>query len=84
VRANLLVYFLLLDLTLCVSYLVQGLFTPEVVALALALVTPFFIATGIGATFFHGASDLLYRRIAYAIIATAALISLPVFDPPFR
>ena len=84
VRANLLVYFLLLDLTLCVSYFVQGLFTPELVALALLLGVPFFIATAVGATLFHGSSDLLYRRIAYAIIAASALISLPVFDRLFR
>ena len=37
VRANLLVYFLLLDVTLCVSYFVQGVFTPELVALAFLL-----------------------------------------------
>ena len=41
---------------------------------------PFFLATAIGAKYFHGASDVLYRRIAYAIIALAALVSLPVFD----
>jgi uncharacterized membrane protein YfcA len=84
VRANLLVYFLLLDLTLCVSYFVQGLFAPELVALALLLAAPFFIATAVGATLFHGTSDLLYRRIAYAIIAACALISLPIFDRLFR
>jgi uncharacterized membrane protein YfcA len=84
VRANLLVYFLLLDLTLCVSYFLQRLFTPELVALALLVGVPFFIATTVGATLFHGASDLLYRRIAYAIIAAAALISLPVFDQFFH
>jgi uncharacterized protein len=84
VRANLLVYFLLLDLTLCVSYFVQGVFTPELVALALMLAIPFFVTTWAGATLFHGTSDLLYRRIAYGIIAVAALVSLPLFDPWFR
>ena len=84
VRANLLVYFLLLDLTLCVSYVAQGVFTPELVALALLLAAPFFATTWAGATMFHGASDLLYRRIAYVIIAIAALVSLPLFDPWFR
>jgi hypothetical protein len=84
VRANLLVYFLLLDLTLCISYFARGLFTPELVALSLLLGVPFFIAIAVGATLFHGASDLLYRRIAYAIIAASALISLPVFDRLFR
>ena len=84
VRANLLVYFLLLDVTLCVSYFVQGLFTPELIALALLLGLPFFAATWTGATMFHGTSDLLYRRIAYLIIAIAAFVSLPLFDRWFH
>jgi uncharacterized membrane protein YfcA len=80
VRANFLVYFLLLDLTSCAVYGWQGLFTAELLALSLLLAAPFFAAMAIGAKYFHGASDRLYRRIAYAIIAAAALVSLPVFD----
>src|SRR6185369_5264324 len=37
VRANLLVYFLLLDVVLCAIYYWQGLFTPDLFALALLL-----------------------------------------------
>ena len=84
VRANLLVYFLILGLTLIVIYFFQGLFTPQLVVLALLLGIPFFAATAIGARLFHGTSDLLYRRIAYAIITGAALISLPIFDRLLR
>jgi uncharacterized protein len=84
VRANFLVYFLLLDLTLCAVYFLKGLITPELLALSLLLAIPFFVAAWAGATMFHGASDLHYRRIAYAIIAAAALISVPVFDRFFR
>ena len=84
VRASFLVYFLLLDLTSCAVYFRQGLFTPELLALALLLAIPFFLATAIGAKYFHGASDVLYRRIAYAIIALAALVSLPLFDTWLR
>jgi uncharacterized membrane protein YfcA len=84
VRANFLVYFLLLDVTLCTIYFFQSLFAPELVALALILAVPFFIATAMGARMFHGSSDLLYRRIAFAIIAAAALVSLPIFDQFFR
>ena len=39
---------------------------------------------GIGAYFFPRRVDVLYRRIAYAIIALAALLSLPVLDPILR
>ncbi len=39
---------------------------------------------GIGSRFFHGASEQLYRRIAYVIITLAALVSLPLFDSILR
>ena len=84
VRANCLVYFLLLDLTSCAVYLWEGLFTTQLLALSLLLSVPFFLATAAGTKFFHGASDLTYRRIAYAIIAGAALVSIPVFDSILR
>jgi len=80
VRANFLVYFLLLGATSCAVYFWQGLFAPDYLALAILLAGPFFVATAIGARYFHGASDVLYRRIAYAIIMLAALISMPIFD----
>ena len=84
VRANCLVYFLLLDLTSCAVYLWEGLITAQLFALSLLLAVPFFLATAAGAKFFHGASDLTYRRIAYAIIAGAAFVSIPVFDSILR
>ena len=34
----------------------------------------------IGVFWFHGSSEALYRRAAYAIIALAVLVSLPIFD----
>jgi uncharacterized membrane protein YfcA len=80
VRANVLVYFLLLDATLCAVYAWQGLFAADLLALSALLAIPFFVATAVGAFFFAGTSDLLYRRIAYLIIAAAALISLPLLD----
>jgi uncharacterized membrane protein YfcA len=80
VRANLMVYFLLTDATLCVAYALQGLFSAEGFALSLLLGIPFLAAMAAGAYIFRGASDLLYRRIAYLIIAAAALVSLPLFD----
>lgn len=79
-RANFLVYFLLLDLTSCVVYLWRGIITTELLALSLLLAIPFFLATAAGARYFHSASELLYRRIAYGIITAAALVSLPLFD----
>jgi uncharacterized membrane protein YfcA len=84
IRANLLAYFLLLGVTLCVDYYLQGLFTADLVSLSLLLAIPYFLATSVGARFFRGTSDLLYRRIAYLIIEVAGIISLPLLDPWLR
>jgi len=80
VRANFLVYFIFLNAMSIVVYFWQGFFTPELLMMALLLAIPFFLATVAGAYGFHGSSESLYRRIAYGIIVTAALVSLPVFD----
>jgi hypothetical protein len=45
---------------------------------------PYIAGVGVGSYFFRGASDVLYRRIAYAICALAALLSLPMLDPILR
>jgi uncharacterized protein len=41
---------------------------------------PFAIALAAGVFSFHAASELLYRRVAYVIIAVAGIIGLPLFD----
>jgi uncharacterized protein len=84
VRANLMVYFTFIDVIGCLAYFKQGLFTREVVALSLLLGLPFILAMVAGARWFRGASELGFRRVAYAIIAASAFISLPVFDRLLR
>jgi uncharacterized membrane protein YfcA len=83
-RANLMVFFMICGVVLVVSYAAQGLFSGHTVALSLLLGIPYLFGVGIGARFFRTATDRLYRRIAYLIIALAALVSLPLFDPLFR
>ena len=80
VRANIMVYFLMQGVLTFVFYLYGALFTAEALALALLLGLPFGIALALGARWFHGTSDILYRRLSYIIIAVSGLISLPVFD----
>ena len=83
-RANLMVFFLFTGIVVLISYTVKGLFTPELIALSILLGIPFIITLGVGAYFFHGASDAFYRNVAYGIIVIAALLSLPVFDRVLR
>lgn len=80
VRANLIVFFALHGGVMCVAYLLQGVLTLEVVTLAILLAVPFFLAVNVGARLFRGVGDTLYRRIAFGLIALAALVSLPLFD----
>lgn len=84
VRANLIAYFALHGAVLVAAYLLQGVLTPQVLALFLLLALPFFLGVNIGARLFRGVSDRQYRRLAYALIAVAALISLPLFDAWIR
>jgi uncharacterized protein len=84
VRANLMVFFTLAGSVLLISYFWQGLFTADALVLAVLLGLPYLLLIALGAYFFHGSSDALYRRVAYLIIATAALLSLPLFDQVLR
>lgn len=79
-RANFATYFSLFAAGSMVTYLVHGLLTAAVIALALILGPLHFIAIWLGARFFHLASDTTYRRIAYVIIAVAAIVAMPLLD----
>jgi hypothetical protein len=84
VRANLMVFFALSGAMFCVVYTVLGLFPPDVIAFSLLLFPLFVLSMAAGAWFFRGASEEFYRRVAYAIVAAAALVSLPLFDGILR
>ena len=84
VRANLMVFFILLSVASGATYLAQGLITSDVVVLSLCLGAPYLAAMWAGVRFFHRASETTYRRIAYGIVAASALVSVPLFDGLFR
>lgn len=84
VRANVMVFFMICGVVLVIAYAVQGLFTVQSLTLSLLLGIPYLLGVGSGSFFFKSASDRVYRRVAYAIIALAALLSLPVLDPILR
>jgi uncharacterized membrane protein YfcA len=84
IRANIMVFFMICGIVLVSVYAWQGLFTARTLALSLLLGVPYILGVASGAFFFRSASDRLYRRIAYAIIALAALLSVPLLDPILR
>lgn len=80
VRANFIVYFALLSVGTFTVYAFNGLLTAPVIALALMLAAPFFLANGIGSALHHRTSERTYRRVAYVVIAASAVAGLPLFD----
>ncbi len=84
VRANIMVFFMICGVVLIAAYAYEGLFTARALALAPLLGVFYLGGVGLGSYLFRGASDLLYRRIAYAVIAIAAVLSIPLLDPLLR
>ena len=83
-RANLMVFFMICDFLLMGIFAYEGLFEARPLALSLLLGLPYLIGVGLGSRFFHGASDRLYRTIAYVIITLASVVSLPILDSVIR
>jgi uncharacterized membrane protein YfcA len=80
VRANIIVYFAASSVLTTISYLVGGVLTTEVVGLVVLTGPAFGAGLWLGSHMFGLASEETFRRICYALIALAALVSLPVFD----
>jgi uncharacterized membrane protein YfcA len=84
VRANIVVYFAASALITFVSYVVAGLLTTQVIGLALIIGPVYGLGLWAGSHTFGLASEATFRRICYALIAGAGLISLPVLDGVIR
>jgi len=80
VRANIMVYFVPQAALSMILYYWNGLFGGETITFAVLLGLPFAIAMAAGVFWFHGSSEMLYRRVAYVIIAFAGIVSMPIFD----
>lgn len=79
-RANIILYFALTDIISFGTYIAAGILTWDVVKLALIVGPVYGFGLFIGARLFGVASETLFRRVCYSLIALAAIISLPVLD----
>ncbi|TCT13358.1 hypothetical protein EDC22_101222 [Tepidamorphus gemmatus] len=84
VRANLISFFTIVSASSFAAYAWNGFFTVEAMRQTLMLAPAYGIALFLGARMFRRASERGYRRLAYAIIATAAVSSLPLLDGLLR
>jgi uncharacterized membrane protein YfcA len=84
VRTNLNAFFSLFACAVFVTYIARGLLSSNVIVLALLLGPLQILALRAGSRLFDRASAETYRRVAYLIVAAAALASMPVLDGFFR
>jgi uncharacterized membrane protein YfcA len=84
VRANIIIYFAAASILTTISYLIGGVLTTAVVGLVVLTGPAFAIGLWLGSQMFGLASEQTFRRACYALIALAALVSLPVFDGVLR
>jgi uncharacterized membrane protein YfcA len=84
VRANIIVYFAAASVLTTISYLIGGVLTTAVIGLTVLTGPAFGIGLWLGSHMFGLASEETFRRICYALIALAALVSLPLFDGVLR
>jgi uncharacterized membrane protein YfcA len=80
-RANIILYFAMSDVISFVTYTASGILTLDIVKLALFVGPVYGLGLYIGAQLFGVASETLFRRVCYSLIALAALVSLPALDP---
>lgn len=73
-RATVICYFFIIDVASLAIYGAQGLLTRDVLLLALLCVPAAVAGVWLGSRWFDGASEQLYRRVAYGIIAAVALV----------
>ena len=80
IRANIMVYYAFSATITDVVLYFKGLFTWDVVVYALVAWPVYSLGLALGARVFKGSSDAGYRAAAYALIAFAAFMSLPILD----
>jgi uncharacterized protein len=79
IRANLMMFLLMVDIVLGGMLLVTGQLLIWVMVLAAMMVLPFTLATQIGSALFRPERAALYRWVSWALIAGSALAGLPMW-----
>jgi len=84
IRSNLIVYFAMLTVFGLFLFALKGLLTARVLWLAAAAAPGYGIGIWAGTRLFPFASEATFKRIALALIALAAVVGMPLFDPWIR
>ena len=84
IRANLIMFFCIASASSSVAYAWNGFFTEEMLSALIVFAPAYAVALFIGTRLFGRAPERYYRRIAYVVIAIAAITSLPALDGILR
>jgi len=84
IRANMFAFFGLISLSSFAAYLWNGFFTADVFQLTLVVAPAYALALYAGSRLFGHTEGTGYRLLAYAVIALAAVTSIPAFDGVLR
>ena len=84
VRANIVLYFAVSSVFSGLVYLIGGLITQTVLALALLVGPTYGLGIYLGSRLFGLAGETTFRRICYGLIGIATVVSLPIFDRVLR
>lgn len=84
VRANIIFYFAISTVLSAVGYVWSGLITAPILGLALITAPLYGLGVWLGSRVFGLASEHIFRRICYVMIAVAAFISMPILDNVLR
>ncbi|KPU84097.1 hypothetical protein JI58_05950 [Marinosulfonomonas sp. PRT-SC04] len=80
IRANIMVYLLLVDLVMIAVLQINGFLVVSALALGALLALPYLVGNVLGGWLFRPRFEGGYRAVAYSIIAISALNGLPLFD----
>ncbi len=79
IRANFLLYLLAIDVVMIAIFWGSGLFVWSIAVLGLIAGLPNVMANILGAKLFDPKAEVIFRRVAYLIIAASAIMGLPLW-----
>lgn len=80
VRANSTLYLILADILLLIVLWWNGYLVSSALALGVLMIFPYLLGNWLGALMFKPGYEVVYRRIAYLIIACSAVMGMPIWD----
>ncbi len=80
VRTNIFAYFAITTVITLALYAWHGIFTGSIILLGFALLPLYGLGLFLGDRLFRGASDVVFRRVAFGLCAVSGVLGLPIWQ----